>query len=64
MWSSQPTKSQFRLRELSFELRHEDMAKRNPVARHANQFNKSATFVNQKKAAKTGYVKHKGNYED
>jgi len=64
MWSSQPSKSQLRRAELSFELRHEDMAQRNPVARYANQFNKSATFVNQKKAAKAGYVKHKGDYEE
>lgn len=64
MWYSQPSKSQLRRAELEFELRHEDMAQRNPVARYANQFNKSATFVDQKKAAKSGYVKHKNNYED
>ena len=32
---------------------------RNPVAKHARSFNKSAVFRDRKKAAKRGYVKHK-----
>ena len=36
------------------------MRLRNPVARHARAFNKSATMVDRKAAAKRGYTKHKG----
>jgi hypothetical protein len=31
----------------------------NFVAKHANKFNKAATFTDRKKAAKKGYAKHK-----
>jgi hypothetical protein len=36
------------------------MKQRNPVARHARAFNKSAVMVDRKAAAKRGYRKHKG----
>jgi len=32
---------------------------RNLVAKHSPQFNKSAVFINRKKAHKNGYQKHK-----
>jgi hypothetical protein len=32
----------------------------NPVAKHMETFNKPKTFVDQKKEAKNGKVKHKG----
>ena len=35
------------------------MKERNLVAKHARQFNKAATFVDRKKAAKKGHTKHK-----
>jgi hypothetical protein len=35
------------------------MKQRNPVARHARAFNKSAVMVDRKAAAKRGYRKHR-----
>lgn len=32
--------------------------KDNPVAKHANKFNRSATHVDQKKRLRAGYSKH------
>ena len=32
----------------------------NPVAKHMETFNKPKTFVDQKKEAKNGKIKHKG----
>lgn len=34
---------------------------KNPVAKHAHKFNKTAVHVDKKKAKKKGYVKHKGS---
>ena len=38
------------------------MKDRNLVAKHARQFNKAATFVDRKRAAKKGYTKHRKSY--
>lgn len=39
-------------------------AQPNFVAKHAQQFNKAAVFVDRKKAAKKGAIKHKGRLFD
>ena len=38
------------------------MKQRNPVAKHSRQFNKAATHIDRKAAAKRGYSKHKPAY--
>jgi hypothetical protein len=35
---------------------------KNPVAKHARQFNRAATFRDRRKAVKRGYRKHKRTY--
>lgn len=40
-------------------MKDKTMKTRNYVAKHAAQFNKSATFTDRKRAAKKGYQKHK-----
>jgi len=40
------------------------MKDRNHVAKHACQFNKAAVFVDRKKSAKKGVVKHKNRLTD
>jgi hypothetical protein len=35
------------------------MTTRNPVAKHARQFNKAAVHVDRRAAAKRGYTKHR-----
>ena len=37
------------------------MKRNNLVAKHARTYNKSAIYVDRKRAAKRGYRKHKGN---
>jgi hypothetical protein len=34
--------------------------KHNPVAKHCRAFNKAVVMTDRKKAARRGYVKHKG----
>jgi hypothetical protein len=38
----------------------DNMAANNLVAKHARKFNKAAVHRDRKRAAKRGYVKHKG----
>lgn len=35
------------------------MKRKNPVAKHAHQFNKAVVHKDRKKAVKRGYLKHK-----
>jgi hypothetical protein len=38
------------------------MTTRNPVAKHARQFNKAAVHTDRRAAAKRGHRKHKGSW--
>jgi hypothetical protein len=48
MYSTIPSKRQFKMDELAFELRNE----RNYVAKYSKTFNRPATFIDKKKEAK------------
>lgn len=41
-------------------LSFKEYVKRNPVAKHANKYNKAQVHKDKKKESKKGYVKHKG----
>ena len=41
-----------------------DSRKNNPVAKHANQFNRSNKFIDRKKSLKRGYTKFKQNLKN
>ena len=53
-----PVESQDKMNGNKFDP--QDMVTRNPVAKHARKFNKSAVMRDRKKDSKRGYTKHKG----